>query len=307
MSSMQRLVLTLALACMWSPSFLFIKLALGELAPMTITACRVTLAAMLLSLLLLYNKRPLPTSPRFWMHSTIMAIFASALPFSLFCFAEQSIESALAAILNGSSPMFTALLAHLFIPSDRINTQKICGVLISVCGLVTLFLPNLLEGVEGTIIGMCAATFASLCYAISHVYAKKFLVAQPRFVSPTAQLLAASYLIWPLVFWFEGSLLPTSIPSLSAIIGVCGLAVFGTVIAFVIYYKLLESCGPTAISTVACFFPVGGMILGFIFLGEEFTALGLVAAAMIFCGLLLVNEVIPWKALRRQPQQLQQR
>jgi drug/metabolite transporter (DMT)-like permease len=299
MNATQRLFWTIALACMWSPSFLFIKLAIGELSPLLITSCRVSIATILLSLLLVYYRRPLPTQMMFWVHSTIMAIVASALPFCLFCFAEQSIESALAAILNGSSPMFTAILAHLFIPSDRFNAQKICGVMLSVTGLIVLFLPNLMNGLEGTVVGMSAALLASLCYAVSHVYAKKFLVKQAAFVSPTAQLLCSACLLWPLVILFDWSAIPSTMPSLHAIGGVCGLALFGTFFAFIIYFKLIESCGPTAISTVACFFPVGGMILGFLFLGEAFTTLGMVAAAMIFCGLLFVNEVVSLKLLRR--------
>lgn len=227
-----------------------------------------------------------------------MAVFSSTLPFTLFCFAEQSIESALAAILNGSSPMFTAILSQLFVANDRMSLQKGLGVGCSIFGLIVLFSPNLQDSIMGSPIGMTAATIAALCYAISHVYAKKFLTQQQPFVSPTAQLIMSCIILWPLALIFENPL-PATMPALSVIGGVLGLAVMGTFFAFMIYYKLLEESGPTAISTVACCFPVGGMFLGFLFLGESFTSVGIIAAAMIFTGLLLVNEMLPFDTLVR--------
>lgn len=292
MSSLSRLFWMIALACMWSPSFLFIKLAANELPPMTITACRVTIGTLLLAIVLAFRGTSLPKSKKFWMHSAVMAIFSSSLPFSLFCFAEQSIESALAAILNGSSPMFTALLVLIFLPSDRLSLQKGIGVVLSIVGLIILFSPNLGNGLQGSLIGMLAALCAALCYAISHIYGKIFMTKQAPFVAPTAQLLLSCCYLWPLVYFFE-SPFPSSLPSYEAILGICGLGILGTFFAFIIYYKLLETSGPTAISAVACFFPVMGMFLGFAFLGESLTPTGLVAAAIIFSGLILVNEMIP--------------
>lgn len=289
MDPFRRICWMIALACMWSPSFLFIKLATSELPPMTIAACRVTIAALLLLSVLFFTKRALPTSRSFWLHSGVMAIFSSTLPFSLFCFAEQSIESAMAAILNGSSPMFTALLAQLFLPSDRLSGQKGLGILFSVVGLVVLFSPSLQTGAEVSYVGMLAALSAALCYAISHIYGKKFMTKQAPLVAPTAQLIFSACILWPLVLAFETPL-PSTLPSLEAMGGIFGLGFFGTFIAFMIYYKLLEESGPTAISAVACVFPVVGMFLGFLFLGESLTSMGLCAAALIFTGLLLVNE-----------------
>lgn len=291
MTPIKRFLLILTLTMMWSPSFLFIKLALQDLPPLTIVSLRVTLAALILGVVLLVLRRGFPKDLKFWMRTTIMALLSSALPFSLFCYAEQSIDSALAAILNGTTPMFTAVLAQLFITSDKMNAQKAIGIALSGAGVLLLFAPKLIEGMSGTSLGMMAAILAAFCYSLSHVYGKLFTVGQKPFVAPAAQFMVNAVMMWPFAFWYE-DVLNLPLPSLSAVGGICGLAVFGTVLAYIIYYKLLDHSGPTAISMVACFFPVAGMLLGFLFLGESFTLGGLAAAGLILLGMLTVNGVI---------------
>src|SRR5262249_13522346 len=151
---------------------------------------------------------------------------------------------------------------------------------------------NIAEGLSGTALGISAGATAAFSYAVSHVYAKKFVMGQRAFVAPTAQLIASAILIIPFALWYDQ---PFSLPfpSLTAIGGVLGLIILGTVSAFIIYYKLLEVSGPTAVSTVACFFPVVGMFLGFFFLGESLSFVGLIAASLIFIGLMTVNDLIP--------------
>lgn len=299
MSPIKRFLCILALTAMWSPSFLFIKLAVTEIEPISVVFFRVTLASLLIGALLLLKKQPLPKDIWFWIHSAIMAFLASVLPFYLFCYAEQSIDSALAAILNATTPMFTATLAHYFVPSDRLKIHKIIGILISATGLFFLFLPNITAGLSGSSLGLLAGTLAAICYSASHVYAKKFLVKQAPFVAPASQLILSSLMLLPFAFYFE-SPLQMDIPSWKALAGVGGLAFFGTFLAFIIYYKLLEHCGPTAVSMCACFFPVGGMLLGFLFLGERMSIEALAASALILIGIMIVNEVIAIKRTKSQ-------
>lgn len=303
MTPIKRFLLIVALTCMWSPSFLFIKLAVQDIPPLTVVSLRVTLAAVILGAVLLWHRRGFPLDMSFWVRTALMAFFSSALPFSLFCYAEQSIDSALAAIINGTSPMFTAILAQVFVSSDRMNAQKALGIGFSCAGMVLLFAPKLMEGVSGTSLGMIAAAIGAFSYSVSHVYGKLFTVGQKPFVAPTAQFIVNALMIWPFAFWYE-DVLNLPMPSMSAIFGVLGLAVFGTVVAFIIYYKLLDHCGPTAISMVACFFPVVGMLLGFVFLGETFTLSGMIAACMILLGMLTVNEVITFKFLKAEEEKV---
>lgn len=294
MSPLKQFCYILALTAMWSPSFLFIKLAIVDLPPLTIVSWRVSLAALLLCSILAWQRQPLPKTWDFWKRTSIMAFFSSSLPFFLFCFAEQSIDSALAAVLNGTTPMFTALFAQFFVASDRMHTQKAIGMALCGAGVILLFAPKLLGGVSATTIGMFAALCAAISYAVSHVYGKLHTGGQAPYVAPAAQFICSAAMLLPLALWHD-DMLNLPLPSLSAMGGVLGLAVFGTGIAFIIYYKLMDHCGPTAISMAACFFPVVGMLLGFVFLGEEFTAGGLFAAMMILLGMMIVNGLIVLK------------
>jgi len=296
MSPMRRFLLTLALTAMWSPSFLFIKLAVQDLPPITVAALRVTIAALILYGILRWKRYVLPGGAIFWFHATVVGLFSAAIPFCLFCYAERTIDSSLAAILNGTAPMFTALLAQFFVPSDRLNIQKAVGIILCTGGLVFLFASDIQRGMIGSVYGMLAATAAAFCYGVNHIYGKKYITGYPPFVAPTAALIVSALALWPLALGYEH---PFSLPapSFSSILGVCGLAVFGTVSAFIFYYKLLEESGPVAISLVACFFPVGGLLLGVIFLGEAFTLSHLLAAALILLGMCIVNQVVRFKYL----------
>jgi len=291
MSPIKRFLLMLALTAMWSPSFLFIKLAIEDFPPMVAVSLRLTIAAVIMGFILLYKGYSFPKDRGFWIRASVMAVFSSSLPFALFCIAEQWIESSLAAILNGMSPMFTVILAQMFVPSDRLNINKVVGITLSMAGMVLLFLPQLQNGIDATVVGMAAVVFATFCYAVGHIFGKLFSMNMKPYVTPTAQFIISSLILWPFAI-FNGDVARMTMPSASAIVGVCGLGIFGTVCAFIIYYKLLESSGPTAISTVACFFPVMGMLLGFIFLGESLTTVGLAASGIILLGMLTVNEVI---------------
>lgn len=297
MSPVKRFLLMLALTCMWSPSFLFIKLAVNEIPPLTVASSRVTLAAILLTMILYGKGMSFPRDMTFWFRTSIMAFFASVLPFYLFCYAEKSIDSALAAIINGTTPMFTAVLAQIFVASDRMTPQKVLGVLFSCCGVVVLFARQLTEGLSGTTMGLSAAILAAFCYGLSHVYGKLYTTGAKPFVAPASQLTMSALMLVPCSLYFE-PIQDLAMPSLSAICGILGLVILGTVCAFIIYYKLLEHCGPTAISTVACFFPVNGMLLGFFLLGETMTMEGILGSMMVLIGMILVSEVVTVKALQ---------
>lgn len=292
--ALQRVLLTILLTCLWSSSFLFIKLAVAEIPVITVVAVRVALAAFLMGTIMLFQRRRFPKSREFWLHTTLFATLSSILPVLLFCYAEKSIDSAVAALINGTTPMFTALLAHQFTPSDRLDRQKMAGIALSVGGMLCLFWPALQLGINVTTVGMGAALAGAFCYALSHVYAKRYFSHHEPYVAPSAQLLASSVILMPMALGLD-RFYTLAFPSATAWLGVGGMALFGTFIGFIVYYRLLAISGPTSLSMTACFFPVGGMLLGYLFLGEAITITGIAAAGMILAGISLVNGVIPWR------------
>lgn len=287
---LQSLLLLFLLALLWSPNFLFIKIAVDGLSPFMVTFLRISLGGILLFTMMKWKGHSFPRNIKFWLHTLALAFFSSILPSTLFAFAETSIESAVAAVINGTAPMFTALLAHIFVPSDRLHLQKVIGIILSVAGLLILVLPNIQEGFTGNEEGMIIAILGSLSFGISHVYAKMTMPGQKPFVAPTAQLVSSIAVMFPVVLWQGGLSELASMPSYYPFIGVAGLGILGTFFALTVYYKLVEVCNPTAISMVSCCFPIGGMILGYLFLDETMSWMGLAAAGLILFGIVTVNE-----------------
>lgn len=278
----------LLLAALWGPSFLFIKLAVTDIPPLTLVVGRVGIAAVLLYLVLRLQGRNLPKFGRAWKHFAVMALFQNALPFALFNWGEQHIDSALAAILNGTTPLFTMLLAHLFIADDRLTMDKLLGIIVGFGGLLLLIAPSLFEGFQVTTWGLIGVTFASVSYGIAIVYSRLHLRGLPPLVAPTAQLTLATLYMLPLSLIFEHPFsLP--LPSLSAIGSLVALAVFGTALAFVIYYYVIERTSATSVSMVTYLVPVFGVALGVAVLGEQLSWSAYVGCALILLGVMVVN------------------
>ena len=280
----------LFLAALWGPSFLFIKVAVAEIPPFTLVTFRVGLAFLLLYLILRMQGKRLPKGAVIWRHFAIMAFVASALPFVLFGWGELYIESALASVLNGTTPIFTVLLAHIFTTDDRINPIKVVGVLLGLLGIVILFFPYFSDGIQMNTLGMLAITLATFCYAVSILYSRRYLRGLPPLVAPAAQLLVATLYLIPLMLFIDQPFqLPP--PSWEAVASLLGLSILGTAIAFVVYYHVLEITSATNLSMVTYLIPVIGVILGVVFLNEKLGWNVYVGCALILLGVMVVNGV----------------
>lgn len=291
MSPIKQFLSIMALTCMWSPSFLFIKLGLQSLFPFGLVAARVGLASLLLLVILALRSQSMPRDTSFWKHMSMMALLASVVPFSLFSYAGQRIDSSVLSMINALSPVFTVILSFVLLPNERLSLIKVFGIALSLLGLFWLLGPGECFVSAEMTYGTMAACLASFSYGLSHVYAKKFTIGKAPFVAPAAQMSLSFLMLLPLVTVFEGYTQFVH-ASLTSIMGIVCLAVLGTVLAFSLYYKLLETCGATAISMVACFFPIGGMCLGALFLNERITMEQIFAAVLILTGGMIVNEVI---------------
>ncbi len=289
----------LFLACLWGPSFIFIKVAVGDIPPLTLVTGRVGIAAVILYGVLLLQGRALPRPGPIWKHFAVMAFFSNALPFVLFSWGELHIDSALAAILNGTTPLFTMVLAHFFVADDRVTPAKLVGMLLGFGGLFVLIAPSLLGGVTATTWGLIAVTGAAASYGVALVYARNTLRGVPPLVVPAAQLIIATLMILPLALWVEQPLsLPT--PSWPALGSLLALAVLGTAVAFVVYYYILERTSATYLSTVTYLVPVFGVVLGVLVLSEDLQWNAYAGCALILVGVMVVNGVFG-RLNRRRP------
>jgi len=278
----------LLLAALWGPSFIFIKLAVEDIPPITMAAGRVGLAAAALYLVLRFQGRNLPGPGRIWKNFAVMGFFSNALPFALFSWGEQYIDSALAAILNGTTPLFTILLAHIFIGDDRLTLPKLGGVLLGFSGLVLLILPALFDGVHATTLGLLALTVAAASYGVAIVYSRLNLRGLPPLVAPTAQLAMATVYLLPLSLLVEQPYrLP--LPSWTSAGSLIALALVGTALAFVLYYRIIEHTSATYLSMVTYLVPIFGVTLGVVVLNEQLQWNAYAGCALILVGVMAVN------------------
>lgn len=283
-------LLLLFLASLWGPSFLFIKVAVSEIPPITLMLGRVGISGVLLYLILRMQGGKLLPWGRIWYHLAVFALVQNAVPFVLFAWGEQYINSALAGILNGTTPLFTLILAHFFTSDDRLTPAKTVGTLIGFGGLLLLIGPALWAGVRATTWGLLAVTVASACYGVAILYSRRHLRGLPPLVGPTSQLLLATLYLAPLSLLFDRPFsLP--VPSWPALGSLLALAVFGTALAFVIFYRLVERASATYISMVTYLVPIFSLVLGVLVLNERLDWNAYAGCALILVGVMIVNGV----------------
>ena len=193
----KNLLLLITLAALWGPSFLFIKVAVEEIPPLTLVLGRVAVGAAFLLIVLLSQGRRLPTDRRLWRHLAVVAMLHNALPWVLLSWGEQYIDSALASILNGTTPLFTIILAHFLVAGDRMTVPKMLGVLLGFAGLFLLILPSLSGGGQASTWGLLAVTGAAAVYGVAMIYSRNHLRGLPPLVAPASQLLLATAYMLP--------------------------------------------------------------------------------------------------------------
>ncbi len=276
--------LLILLASLWGPSFLFIKIAVIEIPPIMLAALRIGIAAVILNALLILKKERLPRDMGFWRKTFIAGLFAQAIPFVLINWGEQFVDSSLASILNGLMPLFTIIFAHFIIVEERLTRHKFLGVAMGFVGLIVLVMPNLMNGVAGSTLGIFSITIAAVSYGIGLSYIRKHFSNTPSFKAPAAQLLSVTIYLVPMAFIINPafSLAEVSLPALSSLFI---LSFFGTAIAFIVYFKLIERSSAGYASLVTYLMPIYGVILGVVFLGEEVSVWMILGASLILLGI----------------------
>ncbi|MCB9443604.1 MAG: DMT family transporter [Ardenticatenaceae bacterium] len=217
-----------------------------------------------------------------------MGFFAHALPFVLFSWGELHVDSALASILNGTTPLFTVILAHFLVADDRMTPLKLAGTLLGLVGMVVLVAPSLLGGVQAETWGLLGMTVAAVCYAITIIYSREHLRGLPPLVAPTAQLMMAAIFLLPVSLVVDKPY-TLALPGWPALGGLLGLSLWGTAVAFAVYYHILEKLSATELSMVTYLIPIFGIALGVIVLDEQLTWNIYLGFAFILLGVMTVN------------------
>jgi drug/metabolite transporter (DMT)-like permease len=265
---LKNLLLILFCALCWGPSYLFIKLSVNEVPPLTLAFSRVAIAAIVLYPLCRMQKHKLLKYRHLWKEFAIMGITLNALPFYLVSRSELYLSSSLTGILNSMTLIFTAILGHFFGRHDPFTRNKILGIFIAVAGLAIIYLPTLVHQNLNSQLGASMVIAACLSYGTGTVYARTHLTLVPGLVALTSQLILASLVLFPFVWIFDAPFsLP--LPSQQALLGLASLGVIGTAAGFYFYFKAIQAAGATYASFAALLLPVIAMICGAVFLNEQ--------------------------------------
>jgi drug/metabolite transporter (DMT)-like permease len=272
------LALLVALAALWGGSFVFMRYAAPAMGPVPLTFVRVTLAALVL-LALTAARRGVPDLRSRWRDFGVVGVVNSALPFVLFCFAEQTIAASTAGILNATSPFFGAIAAAIWL-GEPLTTRKIGGMTLGLGGVALLVGLQPEPLTPPTIIAVAACLVAALCYGLGGVYARKTMQGVPSAALACGSQLSAAIVLAPMLPFVS---VPGPVTSWVAF-NVVALAVASTAIAYLIYFRLIADIGPSRALTVTFLIPLFGVLWGYLFLGEAITANMLAGGALIVAG-----------------------
>jgi drug/metabolite transporter (DMT)-like permease len=276
----------LLLGAIWSSSFMWIKIAVQEVGPITLVAFRV-LFGLSFGVIVIYLQRvQWPRTLNQWTPLLVLGITNIAIPFFLISWGEQTIDSAVASILNATVPLFTILVAHTLLRDDKMTWPKVLGLLIGFAGVVILMSKDIGASL-GSVLGQLAVVLASAFYAVGAVYARRTTQEMPGIMRSAGPLVPATAVMWLALFLVER---PVEIPRLGMTwIALLFLGVLGSGFAFVLSYYLIHEIGPTRTSMVTYLFPLGGVILGVVFLDETLSWQLAAGAVLIVLSLVVAN------------------
>jgi drug/metabolite transporter (DMT)-like permease len=285
-------LLFLGCALIWGTSFLFIKIAVADVSPYVLVVFRVFFAVVATLIMMRIYHSKIPRKPRYIWIFAVLGLLNVAIPFILISTAEESIPSGMASIMNSTVPLFTLVIASVFLKEERATWLQSLGLLIGFGGIVVLMSDRLVGGFNAPLRGLIFMLIAALCYATSLIFARKFLKGDDPVIQSLGQM------VWAMLFVSTAALTqdPTfrfpSQPITWVLLIVLGLVNSG--LANLLYYSLLNSVGPTRTVLVSYAFPLIAVLLGVIILNEPFGWRQIFGGLLIIGGVIWVNSTRKW-------------
>jgi drug/metabolite transporter (DMT)-like permease len=288
--------LLLFVAGIWGASFMFIKIAVDEIEPVTMMALRLLLAALVLVPFLMLRRgaaNAIADLRTAGLGLVLLGLINNALPFTLIAWGEKYVDSSVAAIANAPVPIFVALLAIKFRASERATGFRLAGILLGFLGVGVLvgFHP---EGGWWAVAGTLAIVFAALLYATSNLFAQARYGQTSPLVIVAGSTLAGALMLIPLSLFR----LPEETPSAAALASVAALGILGTAVALLFYYRMLVLYGAGRASLVTYLIPPVAVFYGVVFLGETLHANAIAGLVLILAGVALGSGV--FRTMRRR-------
>ncbi|MGH3049757.1 MAG: DMT family transporter [Gaiellaceae bacterium] len=272
--------LLVVLGAIWGSSYLFIKVGVRELSPAVLVEIRLLFAA---PLLLAYaaSRYGWGALRRAWRVGLALGVVNAAIPFTLIAWGERYVDSGTAAVANSSVPIFVALLAFFFVPSERSTGVRLVGVLLGLAGVAILAGVHPQGGLRGTA-GIGAIVLASISYAVANLYAG-------RRIAAGGPVLAATSMAWAFVLLLPlaAATPPSHVPGWKPLGSAVALGLLGTAIAQILSYRMIRLWGSSRAVLVAYLLPAFALFYGLVLLGEAITVQKLAGLVLITGGVAL--------------------
>lgn len=272
----------LFLGLVWGSSFLFISFSLQAFSPVGVAFWRTAIGALTLLVFMLIARISFVRGTKTWLHLWVAGLFMSAIPAVLFSYAMQDVSSALASIINASTPIFTVLAIMIAFRAEQPKPRVIFGLIIGLAGVLIVL--GIWQGLgKSDPLAIIAMLLAVSCYGVGGPYIRKYV--EPLGLRPEAavfgQTVTSAFTLLPLYAFGSLTIAPLNI---QAIGGMLALGILGTGVAYVVFYQLLAQVGSAIGSAVTYFSPIVGVILGVIVLNEELHWYEPVGAAVLLFG-----------------------
>jgi drug/metabolite transporter (DMT)-like permease len=282
-SNTKALLVLVVLGGLFGSAFLYMKVLVDEIAPIEITAGRLSLGALVVFAIIAARARPFKFSTARVGKISLLALLDSVIPFTLIAWAETRIDSGVASVLVSTMPVFTVIIASIALPDERLAPIRLLGVPLGFLGVWTLTGGNTLDLTTGSTAGHLAVIGAAACYGVAAVYAKVLLRTEDP-LNLTGTKLAAGAVIAAVATGITQGAPGYTQLNIEGILALAALGVLSTAMAFILYFWLVGAAGSVYASLVTYVVPVVGLILGWGVLGEEMGSNIAFGAVLITAG-----------------------
>ena len=279
-------LLLLILSFFWGSSFFFIEVILKETTPLMAVFFRVSTGAAILMVYATLQGERLPLDVSLWWKFLVMGTLNNVIPFCLIVWGQTHITGSIASILVATTPIFTALIAHVLTQDERLATNKILGILVGFVGVVVLVSPTMDQGFSLRSYAQIGVLSAAICYALAGIWGKRLRQTSPL-INAAGMLSCSSVVMIPVIMIFDEPLAVRV--SVEGMLSIGGIAVLSTAIGYNLYFRILQSAGATNLLLVTFLAPVSALILGMGILGEEVLLVSFYGMGIIFSGLILID------------------
>ena len=275
------------LGLIWGGSFLFARVAVLEVPPLTLVFLRVAIAAIALNAYLVFKSSGAEHSWSLWTSFAGMGILNNIIPFSLIFYGQQEIGAGLAAIVNAMTPIWTLLIAHFSTSDERLAPNKLVGIVLGFVGVAVLIGTAAFGGLSGALIAQLAVLGATISYGFASVFGKRFNNVPP-IETARGQLTASSLIMLPIAAWAD-KFWQIPVPSPAATWSVIALALICTAWAYILFFRILARAGAVNIALVTLLVPLSAVLFGVVLLGEVLALRHFAGMVLILLGLLVID------------------